>query len=477
MTSMRAFLALLLATVWLCTAYGRAQDSRQATGVKVGEVTDTSAIVWMRLTAAAERKGDGVRVVGAADRQLPAGVGVDDLEGACPGAAGQVRLRYGLRRDLSDAESTAWVPVVPETDFTHQFRLVGLTPGTTYHFAAETAGPRGGPAHAPLRGSFQTAPRAVDWADVTFTVITGQMYKDLDDPDGFHIYEAMGDLKPQFIVPTGDTVYYDNEAPRATTVSLARYHWHRMYSLPRHIAFHLQVPGYWEKDDHDTLSNDCWPTLEPGFMLPMTFPDGQRIFREQAPMGGETYRTYRWGKGLQIWLVEGRDSRSPNNMPDGPDKTIWGPEQKEWLKRTILASDADWKVLLSPTPIVGPDRTNKRDNHANAAFAHEGNEFRRWVQQNAPDNLFLCCGDRHWQYHSVHPDTGVHEFCSGPASDQHAGGTPGRDDEYHRFHLVKGGFLSVSVGLQGGQSTITFRHHDVQGEVVYEYERKRAAGA
>ena len=45
-------------------------------------------------------------------------------------------------------------------------------------------------------------------------------------------------------------------------------------------------------------------------------------------MGEQTYRTFRWGKDLQIWLVEGRDFRSPNNMPDGPDKTIWGAEQK-----------------------------------------------------------------------------------------------------------------------------------------------------
>jgi alkaline phosphatase D len=160
-------------------------------------------------------------------------------------------------------------------------------------------------------------------------------------------------------------------------------------------------------------------------------------------------------------------------MPDGPDKTIWGAEQKAWLKRTIRASDAEWKVLISPTPIVGPDRTTKRDNHANAAFEHEGSEFRSWIQANAPGSLFVVCGDRHWQYHSVHPQTGVQEFCSGPASDQHAGGTPGEDPQYHRFHRVAGGFLAVSVRYVGARCTITFRHHDVQGGVVYEYARTR----
>ena len=34
-------------------------DPRQATGVKVGEVTDTSAIVWVRRTAKSVREADG----------------------------------------------------------------------------------------------------------------------------------------------------------------------------------------------------------------------------------------------------------------------------------------------------------------------------------------------------------------------------------------------------------------------------------
>ena len=89
----------------------------------------------------------------------------------------------------------------------------------------------------------------------------------------------MGSLGLNFLVPTGDTVYYDSDIPRARTIELARHHWHRIYSLPRIMEFHRQVPGYWEKDDHDTLSDDVWPTQNPKWMLPMTFEDGLRIFR------------------------------------------------------------------------------------------------------------------------------------------------------------------------------------------------------
>ncbi|MDA2928961.1 alkaline phosphatase D family protein [Acidobacteria bacterium AH-259-O06] len=460
-----------LGLLFSCTS--TIEESRQATGVKVGEVTDTSAIVWMRVTEKAQRRADGIVRRGRADKTKREELNPADLEGSVPGAPGRVRLRYGMKEDLSGARDTGWHEVDAGTDFTHDFRLSGLRPGTVYYYSAETSNPSGSVIHQPVQGRFKTAPPADEYADVRFTVITGQAYRDVDHADGFTIYESMAKLEPEFIVPTGDTVYYDSDDPLVTTLELARYHWQRMYSYPRHIALHLKVSGYWEKDDHDVYANDCWPTLVREFMGSFTFQDGLRVYAEQVPMGEKPYRTFRWGKGLQVWLVEGRDYRSPNPMEDGPEKSIWGEEQKQWLKDTLLASDVDWKVLVSPTPIVGPDRTSKHDNHSNDAFTYEGNEFRKWVQENLPDNFFIACGDRHWQYHSVHPETGVNEFSCGPASDEHAGGTPGEDRGYHKFHRLEGGFLSVSTKRSGDESLITFRLHAVDGSVVYEFGKSR----
>jgi alkaline phosphatase D len=406
----------------------------QATGVKVGEVTDTSAVVWTRLTAKEAREADG----------------------ACPGARGRVRVLCG-------GKDTGWAEADPERDFTRQFRLEGLASGTLHEFAVEREG------GTTLRGRFRTAPARDVSSEVRFTVITGQAYKDLDDPDGFRIYEAMGRLDPHFIVPTGDTVYYDNDPPLAATKELARLHWQRMYSLPRHSAFHLRVPGYWEKDDHDLVWNDCWPGMKLDPRMKFTFAEGLELFREQVPAPEKPYRTFRWGKDLQVWLPEGREFRSPNNAPDGPGKTIWGEAQKAWLKASLLESDATWKLLVSPTPLVGPDRGAKGDNHANAAFAHEGGELRRWFGENLPKNFFVACGDRHWQYHSVDPASGLREFSCGPASDKHAGGSPGEDPGIHRFHRVRGGFLSVAASA----AALVVRLHDVEGGVVHEHRAAR----
>src|SRR5690606_5099717 len=116
-----------------------------------------------------------------------------------------------------------------------------------------------------------------------------------------------------------------------------------------------------------------------------TLAQGQEIFRQQAPLHpGPAYRTYRWGKDLQIWLIEARDYRSPYEAPDSPEKTIWGLEQKAWFKKTVTESDATWKLLISPTPMIGPDRPHKKDNHSNAAFQHEGDELRGWFSKHLP---------------------------------------------------------------------------------------------
>lgn len=472
--SLNLSLTLLLALVG---ATSPATAAETAMGFKVGEVTQGSAIIWTRTTRDAERTWDGFRE--PTKRQpksalyVPSPVNIETRDGESVGAVGQVRVVYATNEGFDNARSTEWMTTRGDRDFVHQFHLRGLAAATKYYLRVEARDVGSTQTSAQSTGSFHTPAPPEQWQDVKFTVVTGQSYWDLDHREGYHIYPAMAGLKPDFIVPTGDTVYLDSEAPRARTKALARYHWHRMYSLPRHVEFHRHVPGYWEVDDHDSWINDGWPTATAKWMNPLTFEEGFAIYREQVPMGDKTYRTVRWGKGLQVWMVEGRLYRSPNTMKDGPDKTIWGDEQMAWLKKSILESDADFRVLISPTPIVGPDRDRgKNDNHANDAFATEGNAFRMWTKEQKLKNFYTCCGDRHWQYMSVEPRSGLREFSCGPASDKHAGGNP-QQPEWQPFLRVKGGFLSVSVTKNAQGPTIAFRHHDVHGKVVHEYRATR----
>jgi len=459
----------------------------QATGIKIGEVTHNAAIIWARLTRAAQRVGTeapmpevryldpqtkklGDRGKGRPDRTpvvtFPEGSTIETIEGAVPGATGQVRVLYKAA-EASDWKATSWRAVDPKRDFTRQFKLNDLAPSTSYQLRVE--GRAGGQQERQaVEGAFRTAPNPDQAQRVVFTVSTGQAYPDQDVPGGgYKIYAQMLELDPDFFVHTGDIVYYDK---LAKTVELARWHWQRMYSLATNVEFHRRVGSYFIKDDHDTWRNDCWPSMESQFMGDFTFKQGLAVFLEQVPMGKRTYRTFRWGKDLQIWLVEGRDFRSPNTMPDGPDKTIWGAEQKAWFKRTVEQSDATFRILVSPTPLVGPDRTGKNENHANAGFAHEGDELRQFISKQK--NMYVICGDRHWQYVSVDAKTGVREYSCGPASNKHAGGWS-NDKRYaeHQYLNVTGGFLAVAVDRPQGKPTLSFRHYSVDGEILNEDRR------
>lgn len=475
------FAAAALAVLLTNAASTAAADGPHlATGIKIGEVTQNSAIVWVRLTRNAQRNPDDApqvkieyapadadtrrrgRAVQAID--LSGATTVADLRQAAPGIDGDVRLLYSTNDVKVQPGSTDWQPVDGLRDFTCQFQLTDLKPGATYQLEVETRSVDGTLGDT-VAGTFRTAPAADVPARVVFTVVTGQGDDDQDSPAGFKIYPSMLKLDPDFFVHTGDILYYDR---LAKTVDLARYHWQRMYSWPTNVEFHKQVASYFEKDDHDTWVNDCWPTMQTDYMHEFTFRQGQEIYREQVPIQGPNFRTVRWGRDLQIWLTEGRDFRSPNDMPDGPEKTIWGEEQKKWFKASVEASDATFRVLISPTPLVGPDRDNKHDNHSNADFQHEGRELRAFIA--AQKNMTVVCGDRHWQYMSVDPQTGLREYSCGPASNKHAGGWKKDDfrEEFHRYMKVIGGFLSATVDPSGDKPTLTYRYHNVNGAVQFE---------
>ena len=490
---MSSITRIVQAIALLAASTALAGDVYFATGFRVGEVSQDSAIIWARLTADSERNWDGVvpsplmspTRVFVKFPDIPA----SDWEGAVPGKAGEVRAGVATTPDRSGARWTDWVKVGQETDFSHQFRLTGLEPGTRYYVSLEGREDAASPVKNSPVGSFATAPAADSWEDVWFTVMTCQLYYQRDEPDGIRIYRSMANLTPifldlpPFLVATGDNVYYDRDNPRGTTVELCRLHWQRMYSLPILRNFFRNVPGYWQKDDHDTYFDDSDAELKAPWIEPLTWEQGVKLFHEQVPSGPRPFRSFRWGKGVEIWLTENREYRSPDEVPDGPEKTIWGPEQKAWLKQSILESDATFKFLISPTAMVGPDNPDQADSHANASFRTEGDDFRRWARDNGLTNLYVMAGDRHWQYASTDPLTGLREFACGPATDAAVLKGPGYDPNYHSFYRQGGGFISVSakrgikrvlanpqrIVVEDGAPVIAIRIHDVDGRVVYEY--------
>ena len=438
-----------------------------ANGIKVGEVHQTSARVWVRLTKHAEANTTGTPFTNqkAKTEQLPSGKQLRDMLGSVPGAAGDVRVQYHVHGTRSEPAVTEWLHVTAATDFTHTFALRELQAGATYDVLVEGRITKGSNTCCSITGQFRTAPKASASASASFCVITGQDYHRRDNKKlGHLIYRQMLKLAPDFLAHTGDTLYYDKAKPFASTVKLARFKWNRFYGLQLPREFHRQVATWFIKDDHDTLKDDCWPGQHYG---DLTFARGLEIYREQLPVGDKPYRRVRWGKHLEVWFLEGREFRSSNRDPDGPDKTILGKTQMKWLKGTLAASDATFKIVVSATPIVGPDRKSKRDNHSNQNYQHEGKQLRAFLASQ--QRTFVICGDRHWQYASKDPATGLREWCCGPTSDKHAGGfRPSDRTDMHSYLKICGGFLHVLVRADEGQAKLVLRHYDPRGAITHE---------
>ncbi len=467
-------------------------------GVMVGEVTDSSAIIQARITASDHL-----------------------MDGTLPGLEGWVR--YELVSKRNDPVLTSWIYANPENDYIAKALINGLTPGTEYRyqvtFCTDT-----------LRttynayGSFRTNPGPALADPVDMVVVTGMnyyhhyygkydsslMYNEYDRDFGYPALEQIRELDPDYFIGTGDNVYYDHPAARGiqrarengknplpgifdgqevTDAAGMRQKWHVQFAQPRMIEMLARLGTYWEKDDHDYRINDSDPYTD----FPISHQLGIDIFREQVPIvppgdiEAETYRTVRMSRDLQLWFVEGRDFRSANDDPDGPDKSIWGSEQKEWLYHTLLESDAPYKVLVSPTPMVGPDDAYKKDNHCNEeGFRYEGDAFFGWLTAKGFDTnrFFIVCGDRHWQYHAIHP-SGYEEFSTGALVDgnSRAGRLAGDPESTDPEGLIEqpyvqgtsdqatGGFLHMATQYQGDTPALVFTFYDDLGRQLYQVTR------
>lgn len=461
-------------------------------GIKIGDVSDTTAVLWTR-TCTVPHGNDtphatkhpqhpeqclppaNIKQIAPADR--PADV---------PGRAAFVRFT------LIPAKSPAAKPIIsdwlatnPDDDFCIKYAAAGLLPDTDYLISVDAVATREQATTAaatsstyvkdrPLthtRGSFRTAPDKAKRASITATVTSCQYFWDHDDEvRGFKIYDSMARLNPDFIVQQGDYIYYDRKGIFTTSVPMARAHWHAQNTWPSITEFYRAHAAYFTKDDHDTLFDDANAHRDfTNECATFTFADGVKIWKEQTPTTPTQYRTFRWGKDFQFWLIEGRELRTTTNeAPDGPQKSLLGTEQKSWLERTLQESDATFKVIFSPTAIVGPDFTEgKDDNYSNASWTYEGDQIRTLL---AHHGAYVVNGDRHWQYHSIDPKTGLREFSKGPASNQHTIGRVWDPKDFramHQYLRVNGGFLSLRVERVDDEPRITFSFYDVDGNLNY----------
>ncbi|MER6498089.1 alkaline phosphatase D family protein [Streptomyces sp. NPDC001455] len=336
-------------------AFALSGRPRAAWGVQVGDVTASSALVWVR-----------------SDR--PA------------------RMIVETSATQSFRRSRTWPgPLLGAgTDFTGTTPLYGLPAGEQVHYRvtlADPADPRR--TGEPVHGTFRTAPaRRRDGVRFLWSGdIAGQGWGINPDIGGYTVYEEMRRLDPDFFLCSGDNIYADGVIEPSVTLpdgrvwrnvtteekskvaeTLAEYRGNFRYNLldANLRRFNAQVPSIVQWDDHEVRNN--W---YPGQILDdsryteknidVLAARSTRAFREYFPVStlraasgeGRMHRVVRHGPLLDMFVLDMRSFRNANSPGRQPDDAtgILGAEQLRWLEQELSRSRAVWKVIAADMPL------------------------------------------------------------------------------------------------------------------------------
>jgi alkaline phosphatase D len=324
--------------------------------------------------------------------------------------------------------------VTPVTDLTAKIALTDLAAATRYEVEASQGGER-------VRAEFVTAPAPDTAARVTFLwsgdLGGGGFCRPADG--GYRIFTPMQARRADFFLFVGDTIYADVPCDRADVVPGANF---RARTLPQFRSRHLynrldpglqallrttSVYAIW--DDHEVRNDFSGPT-EP------LMPIGRQAMLDYWPIAPPSeeptrlYRRFRWGRLLELFILDTRQYRSANSEPDGPGKTMLGAEQKRWLLEAVTTSGALWKVVVSSVSLSIPTgRPERRDSWTGAnvfglpqdgaGFATERDAILGRFRARGVKNLIFVAADVHHAElirHHPHHDWSFHEFIAGPLS-------------------------------------------------------------
>jgi len=479
-------------------------DDSEVCGMQMGEVSADTAIIWARLPYAAD-----------------------------------VEVSWSAQGETGPWHHAKAPQALDVTDYTTRVQLSGLPADASIHVIVTAHGLEAVHAQPWVRKSvFRSAPAGLRAVKFAWSAdVNGQGFGINPEFGGLRIFETMRQRDLDFFVHCGDTIYADHPlqhrvddergrswnnvvTPAKTHVAESiedyrgnfRYNW-----LDPHFArFCAEVPQVIMWDDHEVLNN--WsPSLD--LMrdkrykikdLRLLAATAARAFREYSPVplegfdaAGLLYRRVQYGPLLDVLVIDMQTHRGPNsyNLQEegGADTAFLGEAQIEWIKKELLASKAQWKVIAAGMPIG----TNVADGHnaegrvkwQGVANGDDGLPKGREIElagllsfikaHNIYNIVWLCADVHYTAAHYFDPGQAAFqdflpfwEFVSGP---MHAGSygpfnpdaTFGNQVKYSRASPVRGASPAAGyqffgeVEIDPDSRCMTVRLCDIDGAVLH----------
>jgi alkaline phosphatase D len=284
------------------------------------------------------------------------------------------------RHETVPARATA------EDDFTLRWSVEGLDGAhVVYEAFVEHEGQR--------LWSAQLSTPMQPWMSAPRSLVLGSCAderKFVDQP----VWDRMRELRPELVVLLGDTPYIDS-----TELSEQRARYRAFYEQPQLAKLLADVPfaGTW--DDHDYAANDRFGAVEGR-------EQSRRAFLENHGAGdwgdaGQGIFSVRRVGPIELYLLDTRWFADTEPSPfDASKRTLLGAAQLRWLQRSLLTSDAPFKLLCCGMIWNDAARPGKPDFWGR--WPHERDALFRWIGRKKIGGVVLVGGDIHRSRHVEH---------------------------------------------------------------------------
>ncbi len=290
-------------------------------------------------------------------------------------------VEYADNPDFNNPETAAGGAVTISTGHCAQLRLHSLKPSTRYWYRVRLDGMAVSAQPAP---AFTTTAPAGTPGVVRFAFsscvgrvpeLTAAAWGEIAARRGFDLFLMLGDNH------YGDTTDLERQRLYYTA--------HRMDPGFRDFSSHLPVYGIW--DDHDYGPNNSDSTAAGKESSLQAF----REFWVNPPRAEDQgdpaiYHAFQRGE-VAFFMLDVRWHRTPNDAPDGPEKTMLGQTQLAWLKRNLKASTAKVKILAS-----GSEWQSHGTGDSWSKFGTERAALLDWIEAEKISGVIFISGDRHF---------------------------------------------------------------------------------
>lgn len=357
--------------------------------------------------------------------------------------AARMLVEYSTSERFTSVSRVPGPSVTESTDFTGRVHLADLPRGQRVFYRVSFQDLRDLRRWSePVSGHLATAsaPRTRDVSLVFSADTVGQGWG-LDPAfGGMQTYASMLGVEPDLFVNLGDAIYADapvqaevalddgrrwrnlvSEAKSKVAETLAEYRGNYRYNLQdAHMRrFNAAVPQLTVWDDHEVRDNWFYERRQDDDTryveksVAVLAARARQAWAEYTPMpfdgleAERSYRSVRYGP-LEVFLLDHRSYRganSANAQAVASEATaLMGATQLAWLKRSLVASTATWKVMASSLPIglvvrdfpSSFEAVAQGDGGGPLGREHEIADLLRFMKDERIDNVVWITGDVHY---------------------------------------------------------------------------------